>query len=83
MRQSVQKLTWMKFLLLICSLVLSFNFPTVEYICVILTPILCVCMMMMTTTMTGDYDNDDDDDDDDNNNNDNSNNNSCNMMVLR
>ena len=61
----------MKFLLLICSLVLSFNFPTVEYICFILTPVLCVrmMMMMMMTTMT--------DDDDDNNNN------SHNMMVLR
>jgi hypothetical protein len=72
MRQLVQKLTWMKFSLLICSLVLSFKFPTVEFICFIITPVLCVCMMMMTmTTVT-------DDDDDDNNNN-----NSHNMMVLR
>jgi hypothetical protein len=60
----------MKFLLLICSLVLSFNFPTVEYICFILTSVLCV-RMMMTMTVTDDYD-------DDNNNS-----SSHNMMVLR
>ena len=77
MRQPVQKLTWMKFLLLICSLVLSFIFPTVEYICFILTPGLCVLIMMMMMTVTDEYD--DDDGDGDNNNV----NNSHNMMVLR
>lgn len=61
----------MKFLLLICSLLLSFNFPTVEYICFILAPVLCVRMMTTATTMTDDYD------DDDNNNK------SHNVMVLR
>jgi len=74
MRQPVQKLPWMKSLLLICSLVLSFNFPTVEYICFILTPVLCVHIIIIiiiiiittTTTTTTTLTADDDDDNDDN-----------------